>query len=392
MKKLLLTASLMVMMICGLAFVVIQTQPAKAQLSPIAIYIRSDGNVDPSTAPINQNGNIYTLTGNTQGNITIQKDDIILDGASYTLQGNYGEGIYVLQRNNVTIRNFVITDFSVGIELENATNIKIMQNNITTYTYENGINTYNSTNNIITNNTIFSYANIDMNQNSGIYLRDSSNNTVSQNYVVGSWIGISIENENNSVVSGNRVTQSQFGIQLMGSNQNQVFGNNVFDTVDAISHGVLPDSGSGIRLYGKANNNQVYENNMTNNGDGMDVWFGSASNTIYDNNFVNNTRPVSLLNETTSGNSWDNGSLGNYWSDYVTKYPNATEIGSTGIGNTPYVIDSNNIDLIYSNNIDHYPLMKPVTVPEFPAWIILPLFAVIILISMVFIRKRVPKN
>ena len=32
------------------------------------------------------------------------------------------------------------------------------------------------------------------------------------------------------------------------------------------------------------------------------------------------------------------------------------------------------------------------TVPEFPTWIILPLFAVLILLSTVFIRKRTPKK
>jgi hypothetical protein len=32
------------------------------------------------------------------------------------------------------------------------------------------------------------------------------------------------------------------------------------------------------------------------------------------------------------------------------------------------------------------------TVPEFPTWIILPLFAVAILLSTVFIRKRIPKK
>jgi hypothetical protein len=54
---------------------------------------------------------------------------------------------------------------------------------------------------------------------------------------------------------------------------------------------------------------------------------------------------------------WDNSSVGNHWSDYLTKYPNASEIGNTGIGDTPYVIDA--------DNIDHYPLMDPVdnTVP-----------------------------
>jgi hypothetical protein len=53
---------------------------------------------------------------------------------------------------------------------------------------------------------------------------------------------------------------------------------------------------------------------------------------------------------------WDNGSVGNYWSNYKSKYPNASEIGTTGIGDTPYVIDE--------KNIDHYPLMYPVGTPE----------------------------
>ncbi len=53
---------------------------------------------------------------------------------------------------------------------------------------------------------------------------------------------------------------------------------------------------------------------------------------------------------------WDNGSLGNYWSDYFLKYPNASEVGNTGIGDTPYVIDA--------HNVDHYPLMYPVGAPE----------------------------
>jgi hypothetical protein len=51
--------------------------------------------------------------------------------------------------------------------------------------------------------------------------------------------------------------------------------------------------------------------------------------------------------------NWDYGypSGGNYWSDYLTMYANATEIDSSGVWNTPYVIDA--------NNTDHYPLVKP---------------------------------
>jgi hypothetical protein len=54
-----------------------------------------------------------------------------------------------------------------------------------------------------------------------------------------------------------------------------------------------------------------------------------------------------------SANAWDNGypSGGNYWSDYLTKYPNAAENDSSGIWNTPYVINA--------SNTDRYPLMAP---------------------------------
>ena len=69
---------------------------------------------------------------------------------------------------------------------------------------------------------------------------------------------------------------------------------------------------------------------------------------------------------------WDNGSIGNYWSDYLSRYPNATEIDHSGIGDTPYaIIDSTTYSDDYANGtaitgtailgtaIDRYPLMVP---------------------------------
>jgi len=82
---------------------------------------------------------------------------------------------------------------------------------------------------------------------------------------------------------------------------------------------------------------------------------GSENNKIYHNNFIHNDQQVFIIPNYT--NVWDDGypSGGNYWSDYTgdDEYsgPNQDQPGSDGIGDTPYIIDD--------NNVDRYPLMEP---------------------------------
>jgi hypothetical protein len=81
----------------------------------------------------------------------------------------------------------------------------------------------------------------------------------------------------------------------------------------------------------------------------------SGLNVFTQNNFLCDNSTDDLSIGVFSANTWDNGSIGNYWSDYLTRYPNASEIGSTGIGDTPYVLDG--------QNVDRYPLMYPWDAP-----------------------------
>jgi hypothetical protein len=83
----------------------------------------------------------------------------------------------------------------------------------------------------------------------------------------------------------------------------------------------------------------------------------SSNNTIYQNN-INVLDPKTHGQITGSGfiNFWDNGTIGNYWSDYSDRYPDASEIGNTGIANLPYLINE--------NNVDSYPLMRPVIIEQ----------------------------
>ena len=84
-----------------------------------AFIIRSDGNVDPPTAPIHRDGNVYTLTDNIFSyTIAAERDNIIIDGGGYALQGNGNStGIFLKNRNGITVRNMEISGFDYGIRL-----------------------------------------------------------------------------------------------------------------------------------------------------------------------------------------------------------------------------------------------------------------------------------
>jgi len=92
----------------------------------------------------------------------------------------------------------------------------------------------------------------------------------------------------------------------------------------------IKDSTCGVELSNNARNNLITQNNINS------LWIGNDcySNKFYLNNF-NLTEYPGLF----STISWDNGNIGNFWSNYTTKYPNAIELGNSGIGNTPYTIE-----------------------------------------------------
>jgi parallel beta-helix repeat protein len=173
----------------------------------------------------------------------------------------------------------------------------------------------------------------------------------------GPTVGILLNETSNVLVTNNTITGIESilawnwgpyaGIYVAGGTSNTISQNNLVHDLDGM-------------VFIKTSNNLVTENNVTGNPNyelySTGISFVNASNNaIYHNNFINNTYHV---RESGSVNTWDDGYPfgGNYWSDYLTKYPNASQIGSSGIGDTPYVIDA--------NNQDHYPLMAPVGVPN----------------------------
>ncbi len=267
--------------------------PTHGETTTQTIFIKPDGSVEPSTAPIARDGDTYTFTDNAYNPLVIQKPGITIDGAGHSLQGRYNgtkedewmigdgptNGTKVLWTigidmamdmiGNLTIKNLKIQNFSIGM-----------------YLWTPG--------NTITGNTV-------------------------QNTIVGILLS-----GNDNTMSQNRIQDNDYGV-FFGSNNPS---GNVPSNID-------------ISL----------------------------------NRFARNDYQLSgcickTLNTTEAPHTWDNGKKGNYWADY-----NGTDSDKDGIGDTPYTIDSLNIDrypLVYD------PTEKPTINPQSSTIIIIAGAAIVV--------------
>lgn len=311
-----------------------------------AIYIRADGSIDPSTAPIQRNGDLYTLTDNITSDgdgIVVERGNVVIDGNDYTLQGSgSGSGIGLLGMENVTVQNALISAFDYGICLNGSSNYNsICRNSITANNYY-GIYLGHSSNNTISGNRMTA------NGFHGIRLDSSSNNTIGENNITNQGDGIFLAYSSYNGINGNNITTNgaygTFGICLAWSSYNIISGN----VIGA-------NNEFGIVSYSFSNYNRIIRNNVANNDGG--IWLDSTTslNMVYHNNFIANNIQA---RDDSLDNLWDNGypSGGNYWSDYsgVDLYsgPYQNDTGSDRMGDSPYVIDA--------NNRDNYPWMTPI--------------------------------
>jgi parallel beta-helix repeat protein len=140
------------------------------------IYIRDDGSVE-GTDKIQRDGNVYTFTNNIYDNIRVERDNIVVDGAGYILQGTgSGTGIELENRSNVTVKNLEIKAFNDGIWLLEASDNTLIGNKITTNN-QWGIRLSGFSNNNVSGNTL-------INNGYGILVMSSDNNTISGNSIM----------------------------------------------------------------------------------------------------------------------------------------------------------------------------------------------------------------
>jgi parallel beta-helix repeat protein len=194
------------------------------------------------------------------------------------------------------------------------------------------------------------------NGQTGIWLYYSNRTSILDDFIIGNkGHGIYIGNSENNVILNNRIiNNSHTGIRFDWSSHSLIQAN-----------GIENNGVAGIVFMGyieSSINNTIIENEIKNNPTGIEL-SKCSNNSIYHNNFLNNGRQAYLYD---SFDVWDDGypSSGNYWSDYVgvdVKNGIGQDLpGSDGIGDTPYVIDT--------ENIDHYPLMNAYGAPPPPTY------------------------
>jgi len=375
------------------------------------IYIRADGSIDPPTAPIQRNGDVYILTDNiltdTNG-IVIERNNMTLDGQGYTLQGPQFclKGIDLSGRNNITIKNIEIIGFTTAsIYAENSSHIIIFESNINN---GNGIIFHGCSNCIIFRNTLrdnaytiyfggssecdISENNITSNWYGSVWVSGCANINISRNNITSNFKGISLLSSSNCYVTENLLNNNRYNFDVSGSElghylhsvdvSNLVNGKPVYYYVNqtgllinSVTHPqvgylalincaeivieglILRDNMQGL-LCAYTNYSIIRHNNITKNNWGIRL-YQSSDNEFYQNNIIDNSATYcnQVLLEQSFNITWDGGypSGGNYWSAYsgvdIKKGPNQDQPGSDGIGDAPYVIDA--------NNTDRYPLMYP---------------------------------
>ncbi|MFA5794301.1 MAG: SDR family NAD(P)-dependent oxidoreductase [Candidatus Brocadiia bacterium] len=241
------------------------------------------------------------LTSDIMDNIVVTADNITIDGNGHAITSpmpGTGYGIYLNGHSNVTIKNFYIYNFQVGIWCDGGGNNKFLNNRII-----DAIGGYYST--------------------YGIEFTGSVSNTVNNNKIWNTTSGIHVcMDAVSNILTNNEITlktSGMDGIWLISANGNTVANNSL-------------TNGRGICLYAPCTGNVIANNTFSNNSAAMDIW-GASDNSIR-GNIINNCAGSAI--QVKSFTAWPN-----------TYYPRHNQIAENAIQNSAQAIYLENSDSNY---------------------------------------------
>jgi len=261
---------------------------------------------------INQQNTIYVDDSNTAGP---------WDGTSAHPLQTIGQGIIaVLPHGTVHVLNGiyyedVIIDKPIDVVGQTKANTVIDSN----FTYSTGYGVKISTNYVnVSNVTLLNSYNA-ISPDGGPRIFTIRNCNIYHSQMVGLWL----QGTTSNIISNCEFSNTFNYAVYVACTQAEPVSNKI------IRNCTIRDNGIGIAFITQyASNNQFYRNNFINNNIVIQHQYGIQSN------------------------AWDDGTIGNYWDNYRTLYPNAHIIPATGTWDTPYVI-------LAASNTDHHPWVYP---------------------------------
>ena len=320
--KVIIVAITFVLVISGLSLLFTNYLPMQYNYNPShktypQVYIRSSGaiesnNANLSAVPISCSGNLYTFNSDMElQKLVIEKSNIILDGNGYSVRivgpGSYKNGwnlghLDVLGAKNVTLRNLTFAD--TQLTFKDSSDCIAINNNFISIHMQNCKDILVSENNA--------------KWGSSVELRDTTNCTISNNTI--NFFSLT-NSHHNKLLHNNMTMIKQLALQFVDSSSNLFFGNSIERSIQL------------CEITGTSGDNLFVANFIQGTFNYDPVITCSGVNTFYHNNFINFYWDTTIP---CSHNLWDNGAEGNYWND----------------NHSPHRIDA--------NNLDRYPLTKPV--------------------------------
>jgi PKD repeat protein len=359
-------------------------RPGKA--TPTTITVPDDyPTIQAAVNAASAGDTIYVRNGMYYEHITLNKTlALIGESRNAIVDGNGIGNIFTVIGSNASIAGFSIRNGSCGIHIEQPGMI-ILDATIANNTIQNcnegikvsappggfgGETSFSAVNNSIINNSLGIGIDNEFFSTEAPYECVSGN--ITGNLFLNNTIGISGGACSSMAIRNNLILFSTKGIELQYTNVESYYPSASF--CNSTNNRIFGNK-YGIFFYGHCSGSNISfsDNKLDRNEYAAYIYYEyepyASSDTwhFYHNDFVNNTQEAFVYEAPTEHGppqtyptmTWDNGypSGGNYWSDYQTKYPNATEIDSSGIWNTPYVINE--------NNTDYYPFMQslPISIP-----------------------------
>ncbi|WP_371804561.1 right-handed parallel beta-helix repeat-containing protein [Candidatus Lokiarchaeum ossiferum] len=278
-----------------------------------------------------ENNTVETFGGNNaircEGGTNMVSNNSIIGGV-YGISMANGNSHHVEQ-------NYLHNISRAGIMLSSLTNTLIIKNTLIDNPFEYyGIYLHSSYNNVIDSNEIIFDPTKTRETYYAIEIDACHDNTIQNNLILHApqdaiYINVADQAYNTDIINNTIYNASRYGIHNTGD-----YGLVAENTISECGNTGISSGGHSVDIF----HNTVFDN------DGFGMQVGNTLSTVWYNYVYNNT----LGTVENAGNSiaWDNGSIGNFWGDYL-----GYDANHDGIGDVPYLIPEG------WEGYDNYPLV-----------------------------------